>query len=348
MTNENERAEPELSDIHPELFHYTSLNAFKSILKSNTLFATAATCLNDSSEMELLWPTMKESCKHFIEASIKKWHPSLAEEAAQYAMNDGPMIVDVIRKRLLGTTAQPGMGIPFVTSFTTHSESYHRENGMLSQWRGYAEMDGVAIVFDTKKTEQLLKQEFERFLCFSCCIAKVVYLNDTIVPTKSFSCLFEALKHYVEYFIRRVNIDDVRMQRSLHNLTTQLLPAVGRLKHRGFEEENECRIIVGMPHESYHTKLLSDDENSSRSIKEVLYGTGPQDDKPFIKLFETQTIDDKYHFNLPVTKIVVGPSVNQCENLRIVTDIVKRHTGGACIKVLRSEIPYQASGVRTE
>ena len=48
--------EPPVSEEHLELFHYTSNSALRGILKTNTLWATRATHLNDSSEMELICP----------------------------------------------------------------------------------------------------------------------------------------------------------------------------------------------------------------------------------------------------------------------------------------------------
>ena len=49
--------------VPPELFHYTSISALEGILDTNTLWATRTTHLNDSSEMELIWPRI---ASHFI------------------------------------------------------------------------------------------------------------------------------------------------------------------------------------------------------------------------------------------------------------------------------------------
>ena len=54
--------EPKVSEVHRELFHYTSMAALEGILKTNTLWATRIDHLNDSSEMELIWPLIKEYC----------------------------------------------------------------------------------------------------------------------------------------------------------------------------------------------------------------------------------------------------------------------------------------------
>ena len=42
-------------------------------------------------------------------------------------------------------------------------KEYHRNNGMLSQWRGYGGRDCVAIVFETSGLEKLMQREREEF-----------------------------------------------------------------------------------------------------------------------------------------------------------------------------------------
>ena len=49
-------AEKSIEEEHRELFHYTSIKALTEILESNNLWATKSTYLNDSSEIDRIWP----------------------------------------------------------------------------------------------------------------------------------------------------------------------------------------------------------------------------------------------------------------------------------------------------
>ena len=65
----------------PELFHHTSLGGLKGILASNELWATSAFHLNDSSEMQNLWPLLEDPMRQAFEQSIPL-RPDLAEAVA--------------------------------------------------------------------------------------------------------------------------------------------------------------------------------------------------------------------------------------------------------------------------
>ena len=340
----NSVVEPRVSEVHAELFHYTSIAALDGILSTNTLWATCATHLNDSSEMQLLWPPMKNICTRFVEEEIRTLHPEHSAEARNYAALDGPMMANLIQDKLLGGNGHAGWGVPFVTSFTTHEDSYLSNHGMLSQWRGYGGTDGVAIVFDTKEMEELLSQECDRFEYFGCSISGVVYRQDETNLVERFPSLFEAVNIYVRHVIDGRDVYDAIVLDNLGALARELLPVVGRVKHHAFKEENECRIIVGVPQETCHEIILEDSERTAKPFKKLHYRPGVCGSIPYIRLFEKEGEGENSHkCIMPINRVIVGPSRNQSANVNSARALISDLVGHRDIHVQRSEIPYVAT-----
>ena len=258
--------------------------------------------------------------------------------AAKVAESDGSMIVNLMRSKLLGDSTEPGWGIPFVASFTTHEDDNHRNHGMLSQWRGYGGDDGVAIVFDTKKLENLLETEYQRFEYFSCSIADAVYDKEDLDLAGHFPGLFDELRAF-----SRNSIEGEKNQ-ALHTLingVSEKLPsAVGRFKHQAFQEEHECRIIVGLSHESHHKELISSGGKSNKAFKKIHHRSGLCGSVPYIKLFEVIGDRNGQNEEIPIARILIGPSRNQWVHLETVRELVCELAGERNIEVQRSEIPY--------
>ena len=336
--------EPLVSTEHQGLFHYTSLFALEGILGTNTLWATHAEHLNDSSEMKLLWPKLASQCVAYLKAAFEAGPGRDPEQreiverlggAAEIAAKDATMIVNVMQSFLFGDESKPAMGIPFVTSFTTHHEEYHCQNGMLSQWRGYGGDQGVAIVFDTAQLENLLRSEYGRFEYLCCSIADAVYYDKELNLEDRFPKLFDALKCFSKDVVDGLN-DDEKALRNSNALVSKLLPAVGRLKHWAFLEEKECRVIVGVPHESHGHKFaqLADQR---KHMKTIHHRSGSFGSIPYIRLFEDLGEE------LPILRILVGPSRNQAANSEAVHELLTRLARGRAIKVQESKIPYVSS-----
>ena len=337
--------EPLASTVYPELYHYTTITALQGILNSNTLWATRATHLNDSSEMTILWPVLEEKCVVYLRQFADEYLRHFPEDrdkfealggASRVADKDGRMIINVMRELLFGNVSKAGMGLPFVVSFTTHDEEYHRQHGMLSQWRGYGQDDSVAIVFDTKTLEHLLKREAERFELLTCSIADVIYCHEDVDLVGHFPSLFCSLKQFAQNIFGGWNDCDKENQNILASLSSALLPAVGRLKHRAFGEEKECRIILGIPDESFRDQLEELGRRDLR-MKKVHYRAGIVGSIPYVKLFE-DTAE-----RLEITRILVGPSRNQRANEQAVYEAVNAHGMEGAIRIQCSEMPFVGS-----
>ena len=331
-----------MSEVHPELFHYTSTTALRGILGTNTLWATAATHLNDLSEMKLIWGQLEKPCIEYVDDAIRTYIAGLPDEtqrsrllgdASSMATSNGKMIVDVMRTKLLGDDFNAGMGIPYVTSFATHTDTFTRENGMLSQWRAYGAGEPVAIVFPTKDLERLLKAEYAQFEYFSCALADAVYFDETFSLKDHFPDFLDALRIFAQNVSQQRPVSDMEVLRNTNLLATRLLPAVGRVKHYAFREENECRIIAGIPHESLREEYSSHGEQA-KPFKPVRHRAGRTTSIPYIRLFE------KLDETIPIDRIIVGPSTNQQAIMESVSSIVYSSDRHREISIEASEIPY--------
>ena len=253
------------------------------------------------------------------------------------------MIVNLMRRKLLGEGMNPGWGMPFVTSFATHSECYHQCNGMLSQWRGYSGDSGVAIVLDTRRLEELLKLEFSRFHSFGCVVSTVLYYTEEVCLEEKFPIFFHAFKVFVRNVLECRDSQEEAVLDNLDCMTRELLPIVCRLKHRGFREEEECRIIVGRTHEFYRKELQEVGGESVKAFKPIYHRWGPCGSIPYIRLFEDMADGSGHSLELPITRIVVGPSRNQISHCEVVCSLVEKWMGRRKIEVQMSDIPYVGS-----
>ena len=336
--------EPRVSEVHRELFHYTSMAALEGILKTNMLWATRIDHLNDSSEMELIWPLIKEN---FIQIFIGIISVTATENVAFaermtrsggaeiIAKEEGSRIVDLLRSSLRGEGRFEYFPLPFVASFTTHSEDtvqdeHRRSHGMLSQWRGYACDPGVALVFDSRKIEELLEREEKRFTLLSCHVVDAVYEEEQDLGER-FPDLSQKLREWVDAQAR--GSQDAELQLPIiEELTPLLISAAARFKHIAFNEEQECRIVVRITSESVREVDVWQEE-SDKQFKQTHYRPGACGAVPYIRLFQDSGID------LPITRIIVGPSQNQAAYFERIRELVKDRG----IAVETSEIPYVGS-----
>ena len=332
--------EPLASEEHPELFHYTSLNSLKGILESNTLWATHANHLNDSSEMKLLFPKIAAEfaviLKQLFDVGPGR-QLEMQEEAEKHggvemiAQQDGSMIVNIMKSLTFGDSTSHGMAIPFVTSFATHKERYVCQNGMLSQWRGYGSDEAVALVFDTAQLESFLTSEYDLFEYSNCAIADVVYYKEQLDLPNVFPRLFEAMKGVSGDTVLGLR-DDKKSLENLGKLIPELLKAAGRIKHQAFYEERECRIIVGVLHESHAGRAA--ELGHKKRLKTIRHRPGSFGSIPYIQLFED------LGEALPINRILIGPSKNQAANAESVRELVNGLARGRAIELTESEIPY--------
>lgn len=334
-----------------EIFHYTTISALRGILKDNSLWATHAAHLNDTSETKLIWPWFTQKMIRHYEREIRDLLNSNPDPDAlkltsrgesnlvHLARHDGTAIANEMRTTLLGDGSTLGNAPPFVVSFTTHEgeserEKYHRKNGMLSQWRGYGGNEGVAIVFDTKGLEALLQKECDFFEYWPSCasVERVAYNWQEVPLDVHFPKLSEALQIFVKTFIVQISNEAVVLD-SMGKLYDYFVQPVSLLKHIGFHEEQEYRIVVGVTPQALSDKLARAGQDNIKFRKEIHSRQGACGLVPYIRLFE------HCRENLPIVRVIVGPSRNQNANLRTVQDL----TTARGIAVQVSETPFVES-----
>jgi hypothetical protein len=305
---------PRFPERHPFLHHYTARKGLEGIIALQTLFATHYDYLNDKSE-------------------IRRMKPVLIREIQRQASDKAKHIVDTFYSVSFGDKyTEIPYAEPFITSFCglSDDEDYERENGLLSQWRGYAairEGGGFAIVFDTKKLHRWLEKENKSYHYHPFAFGPVVYEGDT-----------EAFRREFGKFLRNLTASIGEMDRSgpevlgLH--FQDFVICVSRYKHRAFREEKEVRIIACPSTKKFfeHAKKVnpSFDPPDNKTFKEVFYRN---DDKPTVSLFDFDKKD-----TLPIVEIIVGPHQNQIANVDFARTCVEK--AGLDVKIRRSETPY--------
>ena len=342
--------EEAVSDVFPELFHYTSMSALQGILKSKSLWATQVTHLNDTTEAEVIWPRIHGQLLMYYKEAMEQRIRNNSEIKSKIenlgglyhvAEAEAATMTSSMRSQLLGHDTDPStssVAPAFVCSFTTHGDDsdrdrYHREHGMLSQWRGYGGSAGIAIVFDTKKLESFLVREYAHFDYLYCHLADVFYDSGDFALTKCFPKLSDALSTYASAFVELDHYAAVLAL--LNDVVSEFPTAAGRLKHGAFREERECRIVVGPLPVSVRIRLASEGKSREKAAKAISHRLGHSSAIPYIRLFE-QIGED-----LPITRIIVGPSRNQRVHMEAVRDLVKAGE----IEVQGSEIPFVASRI---
>jgi hypothetical protein len=111
-------------------------------------------------------------------------------------------------------------------------------------------------------------------------------------------------------------------------LHTEFLTAATLLKHQGFREEREVRIVA-IP----GTSPLLDQARTEhadfpdRPLPEIR--NRPQSDRRYIPLF------DGFNVQLPIERVIVGPSRNQVGNAAFARDLL-----GSSIQVTCSTTPW--------
>ena len=326
----------EISEKHSELFHYTSKQGLIGILKSQCLWATHYKHLNDATEFQLmrtemverLFPFLKQmAVKHFRSSGIKtKNRMRKAGGPIKIARQEAEVIVKSFYEASFGETeyGSPIMD-PFITSFCAHTDDkiYEIENGLLSQWRGYSEEGGYAIVFDAAKLCNSYSKDEQRYDIQFLQIGDVVYQGDEEVFEENFN---EGIQKILE--VHRNFLETG--QWGVGEMFNYVLSMFSRLKHRAFFEEREVRsIVIPMTADAERQYKMADPNYVSpdKLIKPIQTRA---DGVPYIEMLGD--IDTP----LPIKRIIVGPQTNQAQAVKEI-----QHLVGKDVEIRCSETPLK-------
>ena len=235
----------------PELHHYTTRSGLEGIWKTNSLWATHFSNLSDSSEIVFLKKPLEEALATLFKPQIiERQRKSLrvrrivekegGVEAVARELAQSSVEAHYITA-ITGGKTRP-LAVPFISSFCSHAydHQYVRENGLLSQWRGYGGKGRYALVFNTRQLDDLLALEWRAHFWAGLIIDKVVYFEGPGTLEKEFPEILASSTTFISKFLDRQSCTEI-------NLFTPFIQAATLLKHRGFREEREVRIVA-MPH----------------------------------------------------------------------------------------------------
>lgn len=305
---------------HPVLFHYTSVDALKSICEGHQLWATHFEDLNDRSEFQRF--------RRIVSAAIV---PGISQVIQERATANAEFTKAMQRKRGIGKVAQQeaemwldslhhstfGEGAykeVFVLSFCAHAlDSYAWCHGLLSQWRAYGSKAPIAMVLDTRRLEAQMELEHKTYSHPINHIGEVYYDDSPgiagLEADPDISVIFKRLPQTLTEFYR------TNGQADFSDLMRPFILGSTLVKHQGFREESEVRIVVS-PVPSRESRLY-DPQEEPKERKQMRYRHRGNGEARYLELFG-QT-------KLPLERIIIGPSQAQNLNLQTVSELVAKH-----------------------
>ena len=213
----------------------------------------------------------------------------------------------------------------YVTSFCTHADDpYAKEHGLLSQWRGYGGQDGgYCIVFDTAALIELLQRESRaRYWLMPLKLAQVQYRTAELSVEDVFApLLIETHKLFSAL------LDDTKIPEKAIGYFLLDAPL---LKHQGFREEKEARIVaIPSTQQDLDGLRAKYGDLPLPPLKAIRSKNGAAGSRQFVALFES------LYRELPIRRVIVGPSRNQDKNFTKALELL-----GSGIKTERSDTPF--------
>ena len=318
-----------IHEAYGEIFHYTTASGLLGILASKTLWAVHTSFLNDSEEIvgffDRVLPVL---LRDPLDEYVKERSTMLIFQQWASVLDDDPQ--SYIAKRLIQTLKNVLSRAQdhYVACFCTTSDPWQERNGLLSQWRGYGEDGGYAIVFDSEKLSELLGAEGGTFPQTGLSWADIEYRMDdeSLIVDDDNKSRIRLVKEAVRSLLRDIHIDEK------NSLFTDLPFLASICKHRGFAEEKEVRVVVSEPSQEVRiaqtsTLLLPGHVVHHFVRNGVLV--------PCVHLFATQNLT-----SLPIKRIIVGPHPEKHSRGKAVESLLFKHGIGA--EVVLSETPFRS------
>ena len=213
------------------LHHYTTAEGLKGIVESNSLWATSAYYLNDSSEVEYGCGVMRSVLSPWVKANENN-------------KSDSAIALRALDSWFSNPQSQTNR------MATTYVACFCERDNLLSQWRAYGQKGGYSIGFPFRNQLGLRPQN----PAFSSEVLKVIY--DERVQVR---VLNDLLKQIIPMFgnqevvagLKAEKDADASLGKFVHRLIELvslvyevLLEMIVTFKNRAFEEEKEWRIVV--------------------------------------------------------------------------------------------------------
>lgn len=324
-----------VSEEYSELMHYTTAAGLHGIVSNDCIWAPHAAFLNDAEEMTHFFDVRP---KDIVLIEVRKYAEELARVPAKakqmeadggvekIVQNEASRIVSQLRSATLSINQ------PYIFSMSASLDIRVRESGLLSQWRGYGSDGGYAIVFDTKKIEDILKQEAETHHYQHVQIGDVFYygLEQTVQPSSGdVAELEKVVQKGLGRLIRGGTADDIG---DLYQAITSLSCLY---KHWGFLEEHEVRVVV-VPVDAKVAKLAAAEGEVKLQKCIKAFNRGGL----LVPYLELSARRDSTHARsrLPIERVIIGPHRDSTSRKKAVEHLLT--SNGYKASVVCSKIPY--------
>jgi hypothetical protein len=293
------------------LYHYTSAESLLGIVQTGSLWATDIRFLNDTAEFGF---ARNELLREVLSRTYR-----LRNERVRL----------LIRKQLaaLQVMAPPPA---YVISLSERGNA-------LSQWRAYAPRDGVSIGFHIGALRAI--KDFALYRC--------EYLRKDEIKTKkdqqALSAIVDEVYGYVQWTARliqqearkkAVTDNSLLHAQSEHTdlVAFALVWAALKIKHGGFSEEMEWRLIDNVPGLNL-VHALGDDPKDLIRFRRGAFGVTP---------YLVATLPQLWRgAPLGIAKVIVGPSSNAVSTVASIRDLLRIKLRSSAT-VESCEIPFRA------
>lgn len=267
------KQQQELKERNNQFVHYTSADNAKNIIKSKRLWMRSPKCMNDYMEIthgyQQLWNFFdkKEHKEYF-----SKIMNSITDDASNLILNAFNAWWMEIQNDI------------YIASISIHHE-HENQSGRLSMWRAYGEHQAKAALVLNKPPEPI--EELPLILSPAAYFTYEELENELLTMIKN-------IKENMT-FIKTLDPNKV-----LGNVITYLITLAVCLKHPGFKEEQEWRVIYLPKMQAQATELIERSVESIAGVPQIVY-------KLVLEEYEKSRVISMDIPNL-VDKIIIGPT----------------------------------------
>jgi Protein of unknown function (DUF2971) len=318
----------QVSEVHRELWHYTTAAGLHGILKTQQLWATNILYLNDAEELTGFFDRkLPQLIRKGVTKGIAQLGRSQQVIAAIRAAGGLSQLEDSLTAEFGSVLRKATLNLQIYVASFCHTPEEIANEGLLSQWRGYGPDGGYALVFDTARLGELLHAEGQRFFYSKLDLGNADYHDERNDPYEETIEWDSAVQKAVS---------DALIKRNQHfglNLFEPLVSLATRHKHRGFREECEVRIVTLIPDEKLIVEARIHGEKRERKKLQFISREGLL--VPHIDLFGC--FPDQAT-RLPISKIVVGPHPDKIKRQQVIRHLLDELKIKADVVI--SDIPY--------